>query len=109
VLVGLPVVAGFAGGMDAPFDLDLVGGAHAVSLVEEVADNHPRWSLLSMAALPTYQLSAITPHFDLWHSNARYRIEFAEPAQALQKGEEALVAPPGSAARACRPAASREE
>jgi hypothetical protein len=39
VFVGLPVVAGLAGRVDAPLDLDVVGGADAVGLVEEVADD----------------------------------------------------------------------
>ena len=49
VTVGLPVVAALAGGVDTPLDLDLVGGADAVLLIEEVADDP---AALALAVLP---------------------------------------------------------
>ncbi len=54
LLAGLPVVASFAGWVDAPLDLDRVGSADAVGVVEEVADEP------AAVVLPS------RPHFDLW-------------------------------------------
>src|SRR6266540_5540725 len=110
LFVGVPGVALVAGRVDAPLDLDGVGDADAGGVVEEMADQ-PATVLLAVdgrvADVPVVRHHAPTSISgratrDTVSSSARRR-------RPSMKAKRPSLLHLGTAARACRPAVSREE
>src|SRR6266568_5285279 len=110
LLAGVPRIASLACGMHSPLDLDRIGGAYVLCVLEEVPDQ-PSAQVLAVtdgvADMPVVRHYTSTPidgraSRDTVSSSASRR-------RPSRKANRPSLLHPGSVARAWRPALSRDE